>query len=120
VAKTERFGIEIIKHPDGRKIEFRGFYTEEALFRARNTRRLAGMMAIHDRTAKASDYLRFLAELFDENERIDTDFKDTTCPSTGRPCIRGCFDIRGDRPIQCMEWKPFRFHPSDREGQDPE
>jgi hypothetical protein len=120
VAKTEftenelkhHLFVQFVAHPDGpngRRTDFHGFFTDEALIRCRNVRNMFGPMG--GSSGRMSEYLFFLAELFRESEnqalsapvalsasRLDKWSKcpaglpDTTCPATRFPCTQGCFD----------------------------
>lgn len=113
----KRLFVEFIKHPDGGErrglVEFHGFYTENALLRSRKAREFAAHQAKFrsGREVLMSDYLFFLAELFADLEQRETNLRDTTCPATGRPCTRGCYDINRHSAGYC-EQKAIAEHPN--------
>ena len=117
--------FEIIRYPEGPSgnppVVFHGFYSEETLLRSRSAREsITRVQMWRNGVLKTSDYLYFLAQMFAEIESQNlpasdnpcsevlmmseghmTNLRDTTCPHTGQPCSRGCFDLHGMLGVVC-------------------
>ena len=119
---------EIVKQEDGPNgpgfTRFYGFFREEALLRARDTRRMVGHFEyfnrIHGDTMRMSDHLTFLASLFREIEDQDRPAQENPCaevvlPTMDRTNLRlpledheaGCVINKGTPSCDCAFGRQF-------------
>lgn len=101
--------FNVTKYPDGPKrgfTEFSGFITDDALIELRLDH--IDRQVVGSPMRDTADILQSLEIIFrrwaqqhrpsplaEDHPAFDTSYRNTTCPATGRPCTRGCFDHVG-------------------------